>query len=297
MGEYDTRAARPPEGVSDQLHPKFSVAEDEGDLRLSTGDGLFLSDAALLAACSELAYAEAGEVALALPRLGFDFVSAFDRTSTQGFVAATRRELIISFRGTETSDRADVLHDLDARRTRTPTGKVHTGFLAALDKVWDRVERLVDAESGSRAVWLTGHSLGGALAALAASRLAIEHQTPVAGLHTFGQPRVGNRQFAASLGRALANRYYRFINNEDTVPNLPLAFRFRHAGEMCWFNKEGALTRLRGIRAWGKYSTQLFQLSAEYEDGRWQTTTDTLADHRMDSYRVRVQEARRNALQ
>jgi len=260
-------------------------------MRLSTGNSLQLSDAALLASLSELAYADEEEVSKTAPRLDLDLVTCFNRVYTQGFIVATEQDYICAFRGTETTERGDIFHDLDMRRTRTPAGKIHTGFLAALDNVWDDIRLVIRRDLGDRRLWFTGHSLGGALAALAASRCVIENDIPVAGLHTFGQPRVGCRQFAAKLKRVLANKYFRFINNEDTVPNFPLAFRFRHAGQMCWFDKQGKLHFPTGIRALGMYSSDIFQISATYEDGEWQKTTDTLADHSMATYRNLVRQA------
>ena len=258
---------------------------------MSSGRGLDLADSALLAGVSELVYAGPAQLETELPRLGLDLVSIFDHRSTQGFVASTEAERIVAFRGTETSDRGDILSDADARRTATASGKVHTGLLRALDEVWDELEDTLRPDSGGNALWFTGHSLGGALAALAAARCVLERGMEVSGVHTFGQPRVGNRRFASRLDEALRHRYFRFINNEDTVPNLPLAFRFRHAGEMCWFDEQGRLAQLSGIRAWGRYSTQLFQIEASYEDGQWTRTTDTLADHSMANYRALVRRA------
>jgi triacylglycerol lipase len=268
----------------------FSLFDGEERLRLSPGDGLQVSDALLLCVLSALAYGERDTVAAALPRLGVDLIARFDDGGTQAFAGATDRELIVSFRGT--SERADWRSDLDIRRVSTPFGKVHRGFHAALDRVWSDIEPLIARERETRALWFTGHSLGGALAALAAGRCALERRWPVAGLHTFGQPRVGNRKFADHLHDALGNRYFRFMNNLDTVPGVLSSFAYRHAGQLIWFDTRGSLIMPTGIEGddngWVRTGTlswsvgrggDLFRVEKSYRDGKWQTDVDTIADH------------------
>jgi triacylglycerol lipase len=280
----------------------FAFLPDEKHLRLSTGPGLLLSDALLLSMLSALAYADDRGVAAVLPELGLDLVAYFDHGDSQGFAAATDRELIFSFRGT--AQPGDWITNLDMRRVRTPNGRVHRGFLTALDHVWSDIEGVIDKERGARTFWFTGHSLGGALATLAAARCALERQIPVAGLQTFGQPRVGNRKFAVNLERVLANRYFRFMNHADTVPGLPSAWRFRHAGQMCWFDKRGALILPTGMEGWdtrtvraGKFTWEipvggdLFRTEKSYRDGKWHTDTDTVGDHSIETCRGLLRQA------
>jgi predicted lipase len=89
--------------------------------------------------------------------------------------------------------------------------QVHGGFLDAYDSVRHRLLTLVEAllgtlrddagnEISSWHVYLTGHSLGGALATLFAVELSSKlaksgGQTQIT-MYNFGSPRVGNKQFA-----------------------------------------------------------------------------------------------------
>ncbi len=95
-------------------------------------------------------------------------------------------------------------------------GVVHCGFHAALEQIWAAALQpcltRLKAANPARTIWLTGHSLGGALATLAAARLA-----DVTGLYTFGSPLVGDRQFAERC----PDRAYRVVNNNDIVPHVP----------------------------------------------------------------------------
>src|SRR5262249_54451343 len=91
---------------------------------------------------------------------------------------------------------------------------------------------------GAKPVWLTGHSLGAALATLAAARWAAGHR--VQGLYTFGSPRVGNAAFAATV----PGPCYRFVNNNDVVTRLPppgLFAGYRHVGVLKYIRTDGVI--------------------------------------------------------
>ncbi len=78
---------------------------------------------------------------------------------------------------------------------------MHAGFLGAVDALWAQLTKAIqDPECGQRPLWFTGHSLGGAMAVLAAVRLINEKpQAELGGIYTFGQPMVGNIKFAHTL--------------------------------------------------------------------------------------------------
>lgn len=112
-----------------------------------------------------------------------------------------------------------------------PTGAlVHNGFRQAYERVKDSLAAQLRALA-PRSLWLSGHSLGGALATLAAADLGA---TPdlgpkLGGLYTFGSPRVGNQAFVS----ALAVPHWRMVNGHDAVPEVPpeLPLEYRHHGQ------------------------------------------------------------------
>src|SRR5262249_28042845 len=106
-----------------------------------------------------------------------------------------------------------------------PTGKVHEGFRDALDVVWPDLEARLAKISPGRQVWFSGHSLGAALATLAADRYVNTR-----GVCTFGSPRVGDPAFAKAFDTRLAGRSLRFVNDNDVVPHVPppLPTPYRH---------------------------------------------------------------------
>ncbi|OFZ38371.1 MAG: hypothetical protein A2504_10420 [Bdellovibrionales bacterium RIFOXYD12_FULL_39_22] len=96
-------------------------------------------------------------------------------------------------------------------------GKVHNGFQESLDKIWPQIDRYVQTiRSDQKSLWITGHSLGAALATLAGSRYQ-QKGFLAHGLYTFGSPRVGNVVFKNSL----IIPHHRFVNDNDIVTIVP----------------------------------------------------------------------------
>ncbi|OSX81187.1 hypothetical protein BU14_0025s0068, partial [Porphyra umbilicalis] len=83
------------------------------------------------------------------------------------------------------------------------------------------------------------HSLGGALATLAAADVAARYPTCRSVLLSFGQPKVGNAAFAEAAN-ALLPAAYRIVNDVDLVARSPPG-RFRHVGRAVLVNEAGTL--------------------------------------------------------
>lgn len=103
-------------------------------------------------------------------------------------------------------------------------GRVHAGFLRALDEVWAELHPVL--QGIETPIFYTGHSLGGAIAVLAAARIDAEKR-PLA-VYTFGAPRCGDERFAQD--HPLRQQTYRVVNNRDVVPLVPP--HCKHTGEL-----------------------------------------------------------------
>lgn len=159
-----------------------------------------------------------------------------NQADTQGFTAATESSVLLVFRGTESNNIRDWM--TDARAGRVPSlagGTVHQGFSQALDAVWSHIQTTLAKHPGKPLV-ITGHSLGGGLAVLAASRLP---GVPLS-LYTFGQPRVGNEEFAKACESQFGDNYFRIVNDKDIVPRVPpFTAGYRHFGQEIGIDSNG----------------------------------------------------------
>jgi hypothetical protein len=203
-----------------------------------------LANAWWLAEASTLAYAHEAFAAEWFKKAGFDDVRLFDKGSTQCYVVSNREFAVVAFRGSEISRRAGafdvrvfvahLMTNADVWLAEWPNGgKVHRGFRNALDEVWDGLStHLTALQRGGRKIWMTGHSLGAALATLAADRFG-----EIQGVYTFGSPRVGNRRFKENY-RA---RTYRVVNGNDVVARVPPPGFYAHVGDAKFIDHRGII--------------------------------------------------------
>jgi pimeloyl-ACP methyl ester carboxylesterase len=122
-------------------------------------------------------------------------------------------------------------------------GLVHHGFLEGLTLVWDALKGyLTQIRNESRKLWLTGHSLGAAVATLAAERLNRETDSGVQGLYTYGSPRVGDSNFKSRFNQKnLAERTFRVVNNSDLIARVPPRILYTHIGALKFIDNAGHL--------------------------------------------------------
>ena len=156
-------------------------------------------------------------------------------------------------------------------------GRVHHGFLNAYIEINDQIDAIVQKKQDHQALWLTGHSLGGALATLAAAHLDSTH---IQGIHTYGSPRVGDAGFTSVLPQ---RNYHRFVHHQDWVPLVPPEFLgFTHGGTMIEVTGSGS-RELRDNFATGTKTlvTALQQMTREmrFDMGKLPLKIAGLADH------------------
>jgi len=197
-----------------------------------------------LAEASTLVYADEAYVRQEFSAAGLKRVKFFSKLSTQCFIASNGQFAIVAFRGSEgwklnepfdpRQIVADWTTDFDIRLSEwVRGGRVHRGFKDALEEVWaDIFPYMKKLQDRGCKIWVTGHSLGAALATLAADRFQ-----DVQGLYTFGSPRVGDREFQENFRL----RAYRVVNGDDIVSRVPPAGIYRHIGELKIIDRQGSV--------------------------------------------------------
>ena len=221
------------------------------------------ANALALARTSDLAYEDPATIIATAKAWGFNsprsvpavIIGARD---IQAFVMGNAEFIVVAFRGTISEkngviDANNWILDLEANQVSVASafgvpGKVHDGFAAALATVWQPVQAgVTELQTGAQSVWITGHSLGAALALLAAAAFTFEKREPFNGLYTYGQPRVGDPNFCGNCDTHFGDQHFRFVNNEDIVtrvpprifPHFPLPDIYGHSGRLVYFDANG----------------------------------------------------------
>jgi lipase (class 3) len=222
-----------------------------------------LTAAHVMAVCSGYAYADIETMTTIVTRLGLEAhacaciaqsVDAMFVYSTAHIVQSRcGRVVILCYRGTETSNLSNWLGDADVGSDSMLLGeerlRVHSGFYRNVRATrWSVIRELNLALEGRsladprarvdhplEALYVTGHSLGGAMAVLF-SLSVMEHRTiaeKLRAVYTFGQPLVAGEPMPATA-RNLAPKLYRYIMAHDPIPALPA----RAGGPLVHFGRE-----------------------------------------------------------
>jgi hypothetical protein len=213
---------------------------------------------ALCAEMSRLCYRRFGQSAAdrayvesAVAHAGFGDTEFFTAGSNEAFATLNQgsRTAIVAFRGTQSDDVRDLITDLRffpvdwlPHGGNVPQGKVHSGFAGAAMELLDKAGlRAWIARHSDWARVYTGHSLGAAIATLAAAA------EPPRDLVTFGSPRVGD----ATFGRALENvAVRRYVDCCDIVTRVPSdSASYHHVGTLRYIDRFGIVGNLTDLNA------------------------------------------------
>ncbi|HEY7336125.1 MAG TPA: lipase family protein [Bryobacteraceae bacterium] len=137
-----------------------------------------------------------------------------------GFVAQnkTSGNVFVTFRGTESPE--DWLSNITISQTDHPWGAVELGFSRLYRQCSTEIVDAVRGATGAPRIFVAGHSLGGAIATLAAADLAMR-QVAV-NLYSYASPRTGSPAFTERFNQQVPVAW-RTVNTEDLVTTVPLS--------------------------------------------------------------------------
>ena len=234
---------------------------------------------------SHIAYFHESKIKAYMKQLGAKNTKFYDEKGAQAFLSIWEDKAILSFRGTQPIEDVgkhhhklgffrklrikyfwhlpldplsliylnnDILADLKfipASFDKKKNVNVHSGFLGEINKIWSNIKTNIDEDVRNLPVYVTGHSLGGAIATLAGMRHTFEKVT------TFGEPRVGihiEKVFKS-------NSHTRYVNGDDPVTKLPpeLFFGYDHHGNPIHIADRNGKTDLRYDHSIVYYSENL----------------------------------------
>jgi pimeloyl-ACP methyl ester carboxylesterase len=160
---------------------------------------------------------------------------------TRGVIVEGHGAIMIAFAGTDPLVPANWISDFDvgfnvgfstAPGLEVTPGPVHRGFDKAFDAVSDQVTQAL-AECGTEPLLITGHSMGAALAVIAADHCLTEKKLRATAVYAFGMPRIGDEDFAVRYNETLGATTYRLVHGDDIVATVPPSrFGFRHVGRL-----------------------------------------------------------------
>jgi hypothetical protein len=260
----------------------------------------------ILGVLAGYAYSDTATVAMMASRLGMQgstctriaqTVDAMTIFSTAYLlVSGCGRVAIVCYRGTEPANLGNWLGDTDVGSSTIDLGgtplAVHAGFYRNVRATrWPILEQLQAGAGALEALYVTGHSLGGAMAALFALGLAVHHQHRMIGeklraVYTFGQPlTVGGPLPEAAL--AVGRRLFRHIHARDVIPCVPPSVwgRLAHFGhefhyeDGAWRRRESLTVQMASFRDVSRSVAAMFAPAKKRDTARY-----TMHDHAPHHY-------------
>ncbi len=226
-----------------------------------TSTGFDLPLASVCASLSEDVYEDT-------PKLG----TLYKEGNAEVLVWTYSDRIVFAFRGTQVTEEwswEDVLDNIRMGLIGvglSNTYEVHEGYLDYLRHLESIIRDIIRKNPGKKIIF-TGHSLGGAVAAIAGLIIGCY------ACYTFGAPKSGNRSFRKAWQRSTAE-LYRVVHACDIAPKHPRElFGFRHVGELWRVSRSGRLKQSR----------------TQFTDFLPFPVALGILDHRVGEYRTKIQ--------
>ena len=208
----------------------------------------------------------------------FISVSGVDKNSAQAALIEHEDYLCMVFRGTD--EFSDWLDNINALATKELFGEFHRGFWNSLEDVWQPINKRCRSlqEQNKRPLFITGHSLGSAMATIAAAKL-IHVDKPFTSVYTFGQPRALSRKTSQIFNVECKSRFFRFHNNNDIVTRVPARLMgYSHVGNYLYITEEKEIYQEVGF--WFKFVDQIDGVIKDVKEKGF----DGIKDHDINEY-------------
>jgi triacylglycerol lipase len=264
-------------------HASFEHALEAGNRFRSQENGFSRTDAWWLAEAAFLAYRRDSDQVRRIYRdnAGLN-CEVLSEGGTLCHLAFNEDLAIVAFRGTESDDWRDLFDDGCFALKSWTTGRVHAGFKKAFERIHEKLEDALKTHAPGLPVWMTGHSLGAALAVLAAEMI-----NATRGVYTFGLPRVGDGAFAKGFNERFKGRSFRYVNDHDVVTHVPPGgpwSPYAHVDEQRWIDQEGNIGTegpevLHFVQAVFGRPMVLYEMLQLLIEGQQWTMPDALQDH------------------
>jgi len=211
----------------------------------------------------------------------FISVLGVDINSAQAALIEHKNYLCMSFRGSD--ELIDWIDSINAFSCAELFGEFHRGFFKSLEDVWPALHKRYKklCQHKTRPLFLTGHSLGGAMVSIAAAKL-IQADQPFVSAYTFGQPRAMNPATARIFNNECDGRYFRFHNNNDIVTRVPArVMGYSHVGSYLYIDTDKSIYTEPGF--WFRFIDLIDGAVSRFKDES-ELGFDSIKDHAMGDY-------------
>lgn len=181
---------------------------------------------------------------------GFTTTQVIESNTMLAAVFSNETCVYLAFRGTDFHSMRDWMVDANIRKKKLPSGYIHKGFFNAfMDMRHSISAALQSVDVDQKSFFVTGHSLGGALAGVYAYENSVDRLFDAKGptiqhVVTFGQPLFADTRLAANIRSEFWGRYYRVVNGNDIVTRIPT--KFRHLGSLIWIHDQQVTLNAEG---------------------------------------------------
>lgn len=204
----------------------------------------FPEQSLLFAKLSNIAYLQPNESTSKFKELGFDN-EFYSINGSDVYCVFNDDDVIVVCRGTQPTELSDIIADIRFKLVPSTSGygEVHHGFKQSVDNIWSSLSKKLKKYGKKKDIYLTGHSLGAAMATLIATRCKRldDMPNPIA-LFTYGSPKVGNGAYIG-LMYGIGLNHHRWVNNADIVTRNPV-FPYEHHGELHYMNHDGQVVEM-----------------------------------------------------
>lgn len=199
--------------------------------------------------CKEV-YKEPNEIIHSVIDLAHIFISVAS-TDLQCYIFYNENIIYVCFRGTSSFKDSIINLEINQSTFFNNNVKIHNGFLkqylSCRELLQYHLQRIISDFPHIKTIVSCGHSLGGALATIAAIDLSMWFNMLTIKYFSIGSPRVGNKAFVKLFTEKIKEPY-RLVNQSDPIQYVPMSKKYNHVcPSICFLKNNQVKLKMNNI--------------------------------------------------